>query len=160
MQTDTFTPTGILQFPIHLACLCLGCRRKSENSKETLQTHGERANSNQPLLHFHCLTTCFGSKFVVKTQNQIQRRSWSTDMKHLLFSHSRPTECCHTLSVLRIKCKKIQHRHWLLALCRVSYTLGWECDPVHMSRQTLSQRTWRLTISNDGPSNLAPAPER
>lgn len=76
IQTDTFTPTGNLQFSIHLAYLCLGCRRKSENLKET---HGEHANSKQALLHFHCLTTCFRFKFVVKTQNQTVKSNTGHD---------------------------------------------------------------------------------
>lgn len=43
------------------------------------ETHVEHANSKQALLHFHCLTTCFSFKFVVKTQNQTVKSNTGHD---------------------------------------------------------------------------------
>lgn len=120
-------------------CLCLGCRRKSENLGETLQTHRERTNS-LCCMSTACLilglTTCFGLRFVVKTQNQ---------MVKLNTGHNPQTQsiCSFLIPKQLNAVKRSQVCEWnaerfssaFASLHRVSCTLGWECCPRYLSTQ-------------------------
>ncbi|KAF7646958.1 hypothetical protein LDENG_00179600, partial [Lucifuga dentata] len=46
-QTNSFTPTGNLEFPIHLTCMSLEVGGSRSTRRDPMRTRGEHANSTQ-----------------------------------------------------------------------------------------------------------------